>query len=68
VLSIPRFLHPVFNNYCRVHQTLRVTPAMEAKIADHVWDIEELVGLLEADEQKMIENGAKYRAKIQNSD
>src|SRR5206468_4167289 len=27
----------------RVHQTLRVTPAMEAGIADHVWSIEEIV-------------------------
>lgn len=26
-------------NFCRVHQTLRVTPAMEAGIADHVWSI-----------------------------
>ena len=28
------------------HQTLRVTPAMEACIADHVWSIEEIVALL----------------------
>jgi IS1 family transposase len=34
-------------NFCRVHQTLRVTPAMEAGLTDHVWTIEELVGLLE---------------------
>jgi hypothetical protein len=34
-------------NYCRIHQTLRVTPAMEAGLADHVWEIEELVGLLD---------------------
>lgn len=34
-------------NFCRVHQTLRVTPAMEAGIADHVWTLEELAGLLE---------------------
>jgi hypothetical protein len=31
----------------RVHQTLRVTPAMEAGLADHGWSLEELVGLLE---------------------
>jgi hypothetical protein len=36
----------MFYNFCRVHQTLRVTPAMEAGIADHVWDIEEVVALL----------------------
>jgi hypothetical protein len=35
-------------NFARVHQTLRVTPAMEAAIADHVWSIEEIVGLMGA--------------------
>jgi IS1 family transposase len=34
--------------FCRVHQTLRVTPAMEAGIADHVWTIEELFNPSEA--------------------
>lgn len=33
-------------NFCRVHKTLRVTPAMEAGLTDHVWDIEELIGLI----------------------
>jgi hypothetical protein len=33
-------------NFGPVHQTLRVTPAMEAGIANHVWSIEEIVGLL----------------------
>jgi IS1 family transposase len=40
-------LHFMHYNFCRVHQTLRVTPAMEAEIADHVWSIEELVSLLD---------------------
>jgi IS1 family transposase len=39
------FLH---YNFCRVHKTLRVTPAMEAGLADHVWTLEELLGLLDA--------------------
>jgi len=30
-------------NFCRIHQTLRVTPAMEAGIADHVWSLKELL-------------------------
>jgi IS1 family transposase len=34
-------------NFARIHQTLRVTPAMEARVSDHVWSIEEIVGLLE---------------------
>jgi hypothetical protein len=33
--------------FARIHQTLRVTPAMEAGLAMHVWSIEELVGLLD---------------------
>ena len=33
-------------NFCRIHKTLRVTPAMAAGIADHPWEIEELVALL----------------------
>jgi hypothetical protein len=39
-------LHFMHYNFCRVHQTLRVTPAMEAGLTDHVWEIEELVGLI----------------------
>jgi len=34
-------------NFGQVHQTLCVTPAVEAGIADHVWTIEEVVTLLE---------------------
>jgi hypothetical protein len=30
----------MFYNFCRVHKTLRVTPAMEPCISDHVWEIE----------------------------
>jgi len=37
----------MYYNFARVHQTLRVTPAMEACISDHVWSVEEIVGLLE---------------------
>jgi hypothetical protein len=40
-------LHFAYYNFCRVHQTLRVTPAMEARLTDRVWSIEELVGLLD---------------------
>ncbi len=40
-------LHFMHYNFARIHQTLRVTPAMEAGVSDHVWSIEEIVGLLE---------------------
>lgn len=39
-------LHFMYYNFCRVHQTLRVTPAMEAGVTDHVWKIEEILDLL----------------------
>ena len=39
-------LHYMHYNFCRIHSALRVTPAMEAKLSDHVWSIEELVGLI----------------------
>jgi len=39
-------LYFMYYNFARVHQTLRVTPAMEAGIAQHVWSIEEIVALI----------------------
>jgi IS1 family transposase len=41
-------LHYMHYNFCRIHQTLRVTPAMEAGVTDHVWSIEEVIALLDA--------------------
>ena len=36
-------LHFAHYNFCRIHGSLRVTPAMEAGISDHVWDLSELI-------------------------
>jgi transposase-like protein/IS1 family transposase len=36
-------LFMAYYNFCKVHQTLRVTPAMEARLTDHVWTIRELL-------------------------
>jgi IS1 family transposase len=41
-------LHFFHYNFCRIHQTLRVTPAMEAGISNHVWSLEEIVALIDA--------------------
>lgn len=38
-------LHFMYYNFARIHKTLRVTPAMEAGVTDHVWSIEEIVRL-----------------------
>lgn len=39
-------LHFMHYNFARIHKTLRVTPAMEAGIADHVWSLEEIAALI----------------------
>ena len=36
-------LHFAFYNFCRIHRTIRVTPAMEAGITNRVWTLAELV-------------------------
>lgn len=40
-------VHYMYYNFGRIHQSLRVTPAMEAGIADHVWSLEEIISLLD---------------------
>lgn len=39
-------LHFMHYNFGRIHKTLRVTPAMEAGISDHVWSLEEIAALV----------------------
>lgn len=45
-------LHFMHYNFGRIHKTLRVTPAMEAGIADHVWSMEEIAGLVKDEAPK----------------
>ena len=40
-------LHFMYYNFCRVHQTIKTTPAVKAGVADHAWTVEELIGLLD---------------------
>jgi IS1 family transposase len=49
-------LHFMWYNFGRVHQSLRVTPAIAAGVADHVWTLDEVIGLLEAAEKKTAAN------------
>ena len=48
-------------NFARVHGRPRVTPAMEAGVSDHVWEMEEIVALLEVEEPNAVAVGAKRR-------
>lgn len=40
-------LHFMHYNFCRIHKTLRVTPAMAAGLTDHIWEIADIVKLIE---------------------
>jgi hypothetical protein len=39
-------LHFMHYNFVRIHQTLRVTPAMAAGVTDRLWSVEDIAGLL----------------------
>lgn len=41
-------LHFMYYNFARVHKTLRVTPAMEAGVSDHVWELDEIAELIDS--------------------
>jgi len=49
-------LYATHYNFCRVHETLRVTPAMHLGITDHVWAISELI-------DAALSKGAQMRVK-----
>ena len=53
-------LHFMHYNFCRVHKTLRVTPAMQAGLTDHVWSIAELIALVKP--RKASQTAAKKAA------
>jgi hypothetical protein len=36
-------LYMAWYNFCRIHGTLKITPAMEAGLTDHVWNLAELL-------------------------
>lgn len=38
-------LHFAYYNFCRVHQSLRITPAMSAKVTDRLWSLDDLLNL-----------------------
>lgn len=55
-------LHFMHYNFGRIHKTLRVTPAMEAGVADHVWTLEEIAALADKDVQTQKRGPYKKRA------
>lgn len=55
-------LHFMFYNFGCIHKTLRVTPAMEAGIADHVWTLEEIAILVKDEVPK---KRGPYKKKVE---
>jgi hypothetical protein len=45
-LSYAVALHFMHYNFCRIHQSLKITPAMAAGISDHLWNIEDILNLV----------------------
>ncbi len=43
-------LHMMHYNFVRIHQTLCVTPAMAAKVTDKLWDVDDIVSLLDQED------------------
>jgi IS1 family transposase len=53
-------LYFAFYNFCRIHKTLRVTPAMAAGITDKLWSLEDIVALIDARAKSRIESSRLY--------
>lgn len=56
-------LHYMHYNFCRIHKTLRVTPAMAAGATDRVWDMNDIAALIAAQEAPIAKRGP-YKKKV----
>ena len=45
-------LHFMNYNFCRIHKTLRVTPAMAAGVSEKLWSLEDVVDMMDAYQQE----------------
>lgn len=50
-------LHYMHYNFCRIHKTLRITPAMAAGVTNRVWDVKDVVAIIEAAEPAPAKRG-----------
>jgi hypothetical protein len=50
-------LHYMHYNFCRIHKSLRVTPAMAAGVTDQVWDMSDIAALIAAQEAPVAKRG-----------
>lgn len=58
-------LHFMYYNLVKVHQTLNVTPTMEAGLTDRLWDIADLAAIIDANEASPKKRGP-YKKRVSN--
>jgi hypothetical protein len=51
-------------NFCRIHKTLRVTPAMAAGVTDRLWTVEDIAAIVEAAEPKLGKRGPYKKLEV----
>ena len=61
-------LHMMYYNFVRIHKTLRVTPAMAAGVSDRLWEIGDIVALVEAVEAEQPRERGAYKKKVKVSE
>jgi hypothetical protein len=54
-------LHMMYYNFVRIHSKLRVSPAMAAGVADRLWEVSDIVALIEADEAQADRKRGPYK-------
>jgi len=59
-------LHFMYYNFVRIHSALRVTPAMAAGVSDRLWEIDDIVALVEANDPKQVRRGPYKKTEISN--
>jgi hypothetical protein len=58
-------LHMMYYNFVRLHSKLRMSPAMAASVSTPLWEITDIVALVEADEAKVDRKRGPYRKRDQ---
>jgi hypothetical protein len=61
-------LHMMYYNFVRVHAKLRVSPAMAAGVSKRLWEVSDIVRLLEAEEAKTDRKRGAYKKQAQDKD
>ena len=57
-------LHFAYYNFVRIHQTLRMTPAMAAGVTNKLWEMADLVAIVEAADKPAVRGPYKKRSKV----